>query len=312
MSVANPDSVEKVVTRYFAAITKVPFTYGKIEITPKPLVVSSTLARGYTCPPDCGACCPKFTLDYIDNEEKPDGVEERSVTFNGNNITVWSDQQKLNTGTHCQHVSSVDARCAIHSVRPFSCDFELVRAYIGLTNPKNRIGLGKFGRSWNLTRAVGGGKGTLCEVLTPSPEAIADTIRKLERLQAWSNYFGLTETWIPEIIDFLRSEKYVAGNLVLVPEGYVEPEKTNFKRTKIAAPEATKTQVVVNVDDSDMEVALIDLMAKEAAAKKQLSEVQLSKNVLLREIATGFPEDATYFIKSDSDSGCSVVVEFTK
>jgi len=203
MSVAHPNSVEKIIFKYFAAITKVPFTSNGVTVNPKPLIVSSTLARGYTCPPDCGACCPKFTLDYIEGEPTPEGVQERFFEFNGNRIKVWSDLQTLNVGTHCRHVSAIDARCAIHSVRPFSCDFELVRTYMGTVAPKNRIGVGKFGRSWNLTRAVGGAKGTLCEIIPPTAEAIDDTLRKLERLKSWADYFTLTENWLPEIMEFL-------------------------------------------------------------------------------------------------------------
>jgi Fe-S-cluster containining protein len=223
MSVAHPDSVEKVILKYFASITKVSFTVGNTVVTPRPLIVSWTLARGYECPQDCGACCPKFTLDYIPEENKPDSAKERLVEFNGKQIQVFSDIQMENNGTHCKYVSMPGARCAIHPVRPFSCDFELVRFYMGTTTPNNRIGLGPFGRSWNLTRAMSTEKGTCCVIKPPTEESIQDTIRKLQRLQAWAQHFGLLETWIPEIIEFLTSTKGQAGNRKLTPPGY-EPD----------------------------------------------------------------------------------------
>ena len=41
------DSVEKIITRYFACLTKVPFSYRDDNYAPKPLIVSPLLLRGY-------------------------------------------------------------------------------------------------------------------------------------------------------------------------------------------------------------------------------------------------------------------------
>jgi len=214
MSVAHRDSVEKI-GKYFAVITKVPFTAANVTYRPRPLVVSAQLARGYTCPEECGACCPVFSLDYLPTEDKPEGVTERFFEIKGRMVPVFTDFQKENTGKHCRHLSG-DARCGIHPVRPFSCDFELVRTYLGPKLPTSRIAVAPFGRAWNLTRADGG-KGALCKMLEPSDSSIQDTIRKLRRLEAWAVHFGLTETWIPEIIEFLEVTKGTKGNLTLVP-----------------------------------------------------------------------------------------------
>jgi hypothetical protein len=214
MSVTHPDSVEKVV-KYFQVVAKVPFTSGNLTYHPRPLMVSAHLARGYECPTGCGACCPVFSLDYLPSEDKPEGVRERVFEFNRRKILVYTDFQSGNPSKHCRHLSK-DARCAIHPVRPFSCDFELIRTYLGPKLPASRIAVARFGRDWNLTRADGG-KGTLCEILPRSDESIRDTVRKLRRLEAWASHFGLTETWIPEVIDFLEVTKGSKGNITLVP-----------------------------------------------------------------------------------------------
>jgi hypothetical protein len=214
--VVHKDSVDKTVKKCFRAITKLPFKVKGATIQPCPLEVSALLARGYICKKRCGACCPKFSLDYLPSEDKPEGVTERFFEFNGRKIPVYSDFQKDNTGKHCKHVSSRNARCRIYPIRPFSCDFELVRCYVRPNMPSNKIAVAPFGRAWNLTRADGG-KGTLCEILPPSEAAIQDTIRKLRRLQQWADHFGLAETWIPEIIEFLEATKGTKGDITLMP-----------------------------------------------------------------------------------------------
>ena len=203
MSVRNEDSVDKIV-KYFAVITKRPFQMDGKTIEPHKLVVSKDLARGYKCLGKCGACCNKFTLDYLPSDPKPSGVTERTVEFSGKKIAVFTDDQTDNSGTHCKHLSSHDGLCGIYDVRPFSCDFELVRCYMGTENPKNKIAVGPYGRSWNMTRAVDQEKGTLCKILEPSDKAIKDTVRKLRRLKEWATHFGLTDTWLPMIIKFLE------------------------------------------------------------------------------------------------------------
>lgn len=214
MSVRHSDSIDKVI-KYFAVVAKVPFNDGNMTYHPRPLVVSAQLARGYTCPEGCGACCPVFSLDYLPTEAQPEGVKQRFFEFNGRLVPIFTDFQHDNLRQHCKHLSQ-DARCGIHPVRPFSCDFELIRTYLGPKLPTSRIAVAPFGRAWNLTRADGG-KGARCQILPPSDAAIQETTLKLRRLEQWASHFGLTETWIHEIIDFLETTKGTKGNITLVP-----------------------------------------------------------------------------------------------
>lgn len=222
---SNPrhgDSVKKIVSQYFAAITKIPFAVGKKVIQPKPLQVSSLLARGYECR-NCGACCMNFTLDYIPGERIPPGLSKRLVKFDGRDIEIYSDSQKENLQHHCKHLTSPSALCGIHDgpdrpfAHPFSCDFELIRFCVGKKAPNNWLGVKKYGRAKAMTR-LDGEKSARCTVdKKPHKDAVPEVIRKLRRLEEWANHFGLTETWVPEIIDYLEQGKWRTGNVLLVP-----------------------------------------------------------------------------------------------
>jgi len=100
---------------------------------------------------------------------------------------------------------------------------------IGSIRNYNTIGIEQFGRSWQLTR-VGGEKGTCCEIKQARPESIDETVRKIERLRTWAEHFRLTETWTPEIVDYLRSGEWRNGPITLFPPGWEGQEETLYKR----------------------------------------------------------------------------------
>ncbi len=229
MSFTNKDSIGKIVG-YFKAVTKVPFTYKGKTVAPLPLEVLPSLAKGFDCPDNCGACCcDKFTLDYIDGDGEgvPDGLKKREVRFNGKKLIVLSDQQLRNWSDRCKYLLPENARCDIHGVHPFTCAIELVRVRKADIRNYNTIGVMEFGRSWQLSRASGE-KGTLCKILKATPATVADSVAKLERLRTWATFFGLTETWVPEIIDYLQTERYLNGSIILGGEGaelYEKPKE---------------------------------------------------------------------------------------
>lgn len=211
---AHSDSIDKIVSSYFQVISKQGFTYKKKTYTPKRLAISPSLLRGFTCPENCGGCCPVFSLDYLPFEKHPAGLFSRRVEFNGARIEIFSDLQKYNLGKHCSKVDTHSARCDIHGYQPFSCDFELIRtAVFSDPNTPNRIGQRLYGRGWALTKC-NGAKGALCKMLEPTAESIRESRRKIVRLQEWSTHFGL-DTWCPEIIEWIdngdHSKQYVLG-----------------------------------------------------------------------------------------------------
>lgn len=199
------DSLDKVITVYFACVTAETFSYKGKTYGPRPLRVSPGIFRGFTCPPGCAGCCPRFSLDYLPEEKWPGlgVVEARNVDFNGRRVLVFSDLQADHNGYHCRHVKE-DGRCAVHGRQPFSCDFELLRfiEFQDQTRP-NFLNQKLFGRGWAMRR-VDGERGARCEMTEPTDETVREVVRKLLRLQQWAINFGL-RTKLPAIIDWVAT-----------------------------------------------------------------------------------------------------------
>ena len=185
------DSIDKVVTSYFAAVNAQEFEYKGTVYPVRGLTVSPMLLRGFECPAGCGGCCPTFTLDYLPEEEHPYALEERFVKFNGRSVLLHSDTQETRIEHHCGNLRMEDGRCGVHGRQPFSCDFELIRFLHPHTGAGNVRMLTKlFGRGHAMLR-VDDERGALCRI-TPATEASRDdVVRKLRRLEQWCDYFHL-------------------------------------------------------------------------------------------------------------------------
>jgi len=195
------DSIDKIVTSYFHAVTKDTFTYKGKEYQPKPLCIGSNLLRGFTCPSDCGGCCPRFSLDYLPEERHPYKLEERIILFNNKEVTVFSNTQS-GVEKKCGELDP-KGRCGIHGKHPFSCDFELIR----MSHHKNKTHCSTrlFGRGWNMMR-VDGERGALCTITPISQDSIADCYRKISRLKQWVKHFGVN-SWCDEILNWIENTK---------------------------------------------------------------------------------------------------------
>lgn len=199
---AKDDTLDKIVTSYFATFTAEPFKYNGKEYQPRDLYVSPGIVRGYTCPAMCGSCCPRFSLDHIAPDGVPKGEKHpltmRVVEFNGRQVEVWSDMQKDHENPKCRNLNFDNGRCGIHGFQPFSCDFELLRS---INKKKIQFTQKQYGRGWEMMR-VDGIRGALCE-MTPSDAAtIADVKRRLARLETWMTHFGLN----PLRVAYIRSK----------------------------------------------------------------------------------------------------------
>jgi hypothetical protein len=214
--VTNADSFDKVVSTYFHALTKKPFTFKGKEYLPKQrLVISPLLLRGFTCPSECGGCCARVTLDYLPMEPHPEYIGLRIVEFNGKAYSLLSDTQSESNSPKCKHLRYEDGRCNIHNYHPMLCDVELLKF---LHYDDHALLLSKlYGRGWALSR-VDGKKGAKCEMLPVTSETITDIIRKLYRIRDWCIYFNL-DSWIDDIIEWAQNYPSAQGtHLVLSTE----------------------------------------------------------------------------------------------
>lgn len=198
------DSLDKICSRYFAAVAKRSFVWKGITYRPKTLKVSPMLLRDYTCPANCGGCCFRFSLDYLPSESKPPGAKKRHVEFDGRQVEIWTDGQEGNETNRCQHLQRETGRCGIYERRPFTCDFELIRTLHSEDPDRADVLTQKlFGRGWSYPR-VDGGKGALCEMTPVSEKSVAEVVRKLKRLLEWTDHFKL-ETWVDDILKVIES-----------------------------------------------------------------------------------------------------------
>jgi hypothetical protein len=216
------DSTEKIITTYFRGVTEEAFTYKKKTYDPCTLVVSPLLLRGTTCPANCGACCKNYSMDFLPTDKLPKdypGVEliEKIVDFNDKQYMLYTIKRNNPESKKCEQMNEA-GRCTIHLAHALSCDFELIR----FLHPK--LGSGKpshmltrfYGRGWQMMK-IDGTRGALCEIIPTCEETIKDTIRKLNRLQDWCNYFEV-KSRIPQILDWIHSpkntEKLILGSTI--------------------------------------------------------------------------------------------------
>lgn len=198
----NRGTLDKVIGLYFACVATEPFTYRGKQYKPRGLTVSPLIFRGFTCPANCGACCGRFSLDYLPEEDLPNiPLQERYIDFNGKKVQVVSDTQEDHENHSCRNLNQENGRCGIHGRQPFSCDFELIRFFEFKNQEKNNSVTQKlYGRGWNMLR-IDGKRGSLCEMTEPDQESVKEVVRKFKRLKQWCEHFGLKHR-CDEIIDW--------------------------------------------------------------------------------------------------------------
>jgi hypothetical protein len=197
---AQRDSLDKVIGTYFACVTAKPFTYKGRVYTPKVLRVSPMIFRGFTCPAGCAGCCPRFSLDYLPDEETPPNYDRsrlvaREIKIDDRKVLVYSDMQHDHDDYHCRNVirdeGELRGRCGVHGHQPFSCDFELIRFLEFAADDKpNHLTQKLFGRGWAMRR-FDGKRGALCTMTPADAETTRDVVRRLRRLRQWCEHFGI-------------------------------------------------------------------------------------------------------------------------
>lgn len=175
------DSVEKV-KNYFAEIDK--------EI----LHFSPLFLRTLKCNKFCGACCPRFSLDYLKDSERwklfselyPDKLqffEERKV----DNAVYMSYTQSTSTNFFCNFLNKQDGLCTIHKSNPFHCEFEIIKLQgqneFDIPGEHFVQVLKKHFNSGARFTQIDGTKGTKCEIVDFNPDSFQRDIEMLEELQ---------------------------------------------------------------------------------------------------------------------------------
>ena len=101
-SSATRDSIDKIVTSYFATLTAETFEWQGKTYHPRDVWVSPGIVRGFTCPAGCGGCCPRFSLDYIVPDGVPEGhpLTKRAIEFDGRCLSseFFGKRERLHNG----------------------------------------------------------------------------------------------------------------------------------------------------------------------------------------------------------------------
>lgn len=207
------DTMERVVTQHFAALTRVPIVYKGRTILPRPLVVSPLMFRDFNCPSGCGACCRMcVSLDFIPGEPVAKSFQGtwRDVEVNNKKFRVFTDWQ-YDRDDWCRYLRTADGRCSIHhlqgpdQVQPAECDFAYLVFSISEGVKPNRMTNRLPGRVWARKRITDGGKGGKCSMTEYSDHTIPELLRKMDRLKLWLDYFEQTDTNYQRLRDWISS-----------------------------------------------------------------------------------------------------------
>lgn len=220
MAVRHVNTLDKIVKTYMSAITRETIFYDNALIFPKPLQLSPQLFRHYTCPPDCGACCSRFSLVYIPSDPRPldPRIKLEYAYINGKRYNVLVDRQDDSDAHHCRHLNMTNGRCGIHGQHPFSCDFELLR--VTQTDEKNILSQRLYARGWNMLQIDLQTRGAQCEMIPQTASQLDDMLRRLRRLKQWVEYFELS-THIDAVIAWCETGPHDT-RIIINPDGSTE------------------------------------------------------------------------------------------
>ena len=212
------DSIDKIVEIYFRVFTTKDFTYNKKLIKAFDKIrFSPDIFRNVKCFKGCGACCRKFSMDFLPYETKEQHLEftnEREIDLNDKKYKIHSYLQEGNVGYHCGFVDLETGWCKIHNIHGFSCDFELIRCTMFEKTNHCNVTTRLYGRGWNMLR-IDQERGAMCVVENDiTDESVADTIRKLERLKIWIDYFEI-DSHIDKVLSWANNKLLRKNPLII-------------------------------------------------------------------------------------------------
>jgi Fe-S-cluster containining protein len=180
--------------------------FKRLEFGKRNVYLSPLFFRSLICSSNCGACCQKYTMDYITkaSQEKlkaryPEEYEKYFDFREYHGRQILSMLQKDNLENHCQLLDKY-GRCSIHDANALSCQIEPIKFKL----VKDRVYILKsfYRNSWQMTR-VGGEKGCLCKFTSYTEEQYKNDLKVLKELNEVADIFGV-KTVLPQIIDLLK------------------------------------------------------------------------------------------------------------
>lgn len=194
---------------------------------PTPLIdrvaLGPSVFRAFRCVSGCTACCLKFTLDYIPEEEEQLDVD-RAVQFHQRSVHVggaWFDLYTSDQTDHvlCDFLTAVRPEgglgCALYPRAPLSCASAPQLQF--LTHGPNQTNILKrpFSRAWAMAETP------QCEFTAEFDEetraSVIGDVALLDRFISWARYFRIP-TVLPHVREFL-SDRLAAGDVSIPPSG---------------------------------------------------------------------------------------------
>lgn len=213
------DSLRKIFECYIIPLIKNELKYkNKVYQPLEKIIISPTIFRKIICKEKCGACCLKYTMDFLPSEQKPKIKLTKRIFENKEIFTFYSsDKNKI----YCDLLDTKTGLCTIHFLKPFSCDFEMIRFKYFKSKKTVYIGNYQYRRAWNMLK-INNERGALCETINLyREENKEEVLRKFKRLKSYIDYFQI-DTYINEIIKQLEILEF--GKSFYIEKGKIHYE----------------------------------------------------------------------------------------
>jgi len=174
--------------------------YTEVWLPPTKVVISDKFFRSAKCK-GCGKCCSGISRSFLPEETdeqfriEKDITNQLFVSINGRtSLPFWIHYNK---GEKCDFLKN--NLCGVHSNKPIQCS--LAPIYIDWNKGRARLIKRPHGRNWRFGCPIEFKKFDYNEFLSWD-------LVMLKRLQKVAEYLNIS-TWLPEIIDYLDSNKEI-------------------------------------------------------------------------------------------------------
>lgn len=231
-------------SKYSDSIGKIKTYFS--ELDKEVLHFSPLFLKKLKCPKFCGACCTKFSLDYLKDSERwrnfvreyPDKVIHFKERVS-DNATYMSYTQEEHDGFYCNFLNKENGLCTVHNSNPFHCEFEIIklRGLNELGIPKEKVvqvskQLFTEGASF---RQVDGTIGAKCEIEEFTVDSFKRDIEMLRELQAhYKAHYKKENTNLKTLITHLVYSYDPSSQFdVFITKGKIISKEDVFEKLKL-------------------------------------------------------------------------------